>query len=352
MSTNNSSSSRPATDEYKHPSEPPAQHPPPYPPAGAHHYSSPRQQHYPYNHGNYPPMAPGSRSRHHSSSYPPNYQEGPPPAHGAYHPPHAYHHHAPQPPHPRFSRDAPRESAGGKRKPSSRLRSKVPVVGAAAPPLVTPKSRSHDSGEALPPIHSNKKTSSSGAKPKSSKSKRTKAPPTKTPIKSLPPENEEDELQVEPMKQDFHFYAQDNYEETKRVCQAQIKRSRSSGKTSHKNKENELFLLSTLINARLIQNWEKAPSSVRASYLKKEEEDRKRFMGEEEIASRHCETLTARRRSPKTAHANSVRASSHGLTGELLSKESHVALPSLDDDQGFDFSSSLSDPHATKRVRL
>jgi len=297
-------------------------------------------------------MAPGSRSRHHSSSYPPNYQEGPPPAHGAYHPPHAYHHHAPQPPHPRFSRDAPRESAGGKRKPSSRLRSKVPVVGAAAPPLVTPKSRSHDSGEALPPIHSNKKTSSSGAKPKSSKSKRTKAPPTKTPIKSLPPENEEDELQVEPMKQDFHFYAQDNYEETKRVCQAQIKRSRSSGKTSHKNKENELFLLSTLINARLIQNWEKAPSSVRASYLKKEEEDRKRFMGEEEIASRHCETLTARRRSPKTAHANSVRASSHGLTGELLSKESHVALPSLDDDQGFDFSSSLSDPHATKRVRL
>ena len=216
---------------------------------------------------------------------------------------------------------------------------------------MTPKSRSHDSGEALPPVHSNKKAVSS-AKPKSIKSKKTKAPPTKTPINSLPPENEEDELQVEPMKQDFHFYAQDNYEEAKRACQAQIKRSRNSGKISQKNKENELFLLSTLINARLIQNWERAPSSVRASYLKKEEEDRKRFMGEEEIASRHCETLTARRRSPKTAHANSVRASSHGLTGELLSKESHVALPSLDDDQGFDFPGPLSDHHAVKRVRL
>lgn len=42
-----------------------------------------------------------------------------------------------------------------------------------------------------------------------------------------------------------------------------------------------------------------APPSTRAHYLKLEENDRKRFMSEDEVASRHCATLTARKRSPK-----------------------------------------------------
>jgi len=137
-----------------------------------------------------------------------------------------------------------------------------------------------------------------------------------------------EELNVEPMRQDFHFYALDHYEEVKRVCQAQISKSYQNGTLSERNKENELVLLTTLINARLIQNWERAPTSTRNAYLKKEEADRKRFMSEEEIASRHCETLTARRRSPK--NTASARASSHGLTAQL-SKD--VELPTLKSDE-------------------
>lgn len=107
----------------------------------------------------------------------------------------------------------------------------------------------------------------------------------------------EEEPKVEPMKQDFHFYAMDQYEEVKRTSQQQLEQS----ETSVSDKSKELYLLTTLLNARLVQNWESAPSSTRAAYLKKEEADRKRFMSEEEVASRHCATLTARRRSPKQA---------------------------------------------------
>lgn len=127
----------------------------------------------------------------------------------------------------------------------------------------------------------------------------------------------EEEPQVEPMKQDFHFYAMDHYEEVKQVCQQQLDNSFADGSISEKNKEkNQLLLLTTLLNARLIQNWEEAPASKRAEYLKKEEADRKRFMGEEEVASRHCATLTARRRSPKQSGILG-RAGSFGLTSNV-----------------------------------
>lgn len=126
----------------------------------------------------------------------------------------------------------------------------------------------------------------------------------------------EEEPKVEPMKQDFHFYAKDEYEELKEVCQQQLDNSIADG-----SKENQLYMMTTLLNARLIQNWEMAPSSTRAEYLKKEEADRKRFMSEEEVASRHCATLTARRRSPKQSGVLG-RAGSFGLN-------TTVQVPSL-----------------------
>jgi hypothetical protein len=53
------------------------------------------------------------------------------------------------------------------------------------------------------------------------------------------------------------------------------------------------------LNSRLIKEWEDASQIVREAYMEKEEEDRKRFMADDEIASRHCATLTARARSPQ-----------------------------------------------------
>jgi hypothetical protein len=123
-----------------------------------------------------------------------------------------------------------------------------------------------------------------------------------------------EELKVDPMRQDFHFYAMDQYELVKQVCQRQLDDAFADGTISKDTSaENQLYLLTTLINARLIKNWEDAPPSTRDEYLKKEEADRKRFMSEEQVASRYCATLTARRRSPKQS-SDLERSSSFGLS--------------------------------------
>ena len=95
------------------------------------------------------------------------------------------------------------------------------------------------------------------------------------------------------MKQDFHFYGKEHYNTVVEECKRKLQASNLL------TAENELYLTNTLLNATLIHNWEKAPQSTRTHYLKLEEGDRKRFMSEDEVASRHCATLTARKRSPK-----------------------------------------------------
>ena len=192
------------------------------------------------------------------------------------------------------------------------------------PSLVTPKS--HDS-ETVPPFvggHPTATTTSPAQHQKpaaKSTSKRTtkskkKDSDTKSPAMNDEKEPEmEEELTVEPMKQDFHFYAVDHYNEVNHACQCQLNAAYADGSIAETNKENHLLLLTTLINSRLIKNWEDAPPSTRAHYLKKEEADRKRFMSEEEVASRHCATLTARKRSPKQSGVE--KAESFGLTSTI-----------------------------------
>ena len=102
-----------------------------------------------------------------------------------------------------------------------------------------------------------------------------------------------EEPKVDPMKQDFHFYGSDQYPQILEGCKQKL------ADANLLTPENELLLTNTLLNATLIYNWETAPQSTRMNYLKMEEADRKRFMSEDEVASRHCATLTARKRSPK-----------------------------------------------------
>lgn len=187
------------------------------------------------------------------------------------------------------------------------------------PSLVTPKS--HDS-ETIPPVAVGATaTTTSPAqlqKPaaKSTSKRIAKSKKKDSDTKSPAVNDEKDpEMEVEPMKQDFHFYAVDHYNEVNQTCQRQLNTAYADGSIAETNKENHLFLLTTLINARLIKNWEDSPPSTRAHYLKKEEADRKRFMSEEEVASRHCATLTARKRSPKQSGVE--RAESFGLTSSM-----------------------------------
>lgn len=126
------------------------------------------------------------------------------------------------------------------------------------------------------------------------------------PSSILPPQKSAHDLEVErqaaapadfaanvaPMRSAFHFFVDDNKEKFRKLALEEVKQSTNSDKV-------DIYLVNTNLNTRLINEWEDADESVRESYMEKEEADRKRFMADDEIASRHCATLTARARSPK-----------------------------------------------------
>jgi hypothetical protein len=95
---------------------------------------------------------------------------------------------------------------------------------------------------------------------------------------------------VNPMRSDFHFFALDHKDETLE----KIKKDSSKEKKENDNKAETPFILMTDLNERLMALWEGASNRVRTVYMQKEESDRYRFMSEDEIASRHCATLTSR----------------------------------------------------------
>ena len=117
------------------------------------------------------------------------------------------------------------------------------------------------------------------------------------------PENKEGGLvnKVEPMRQDFHFYALDMKDSLMAQAKETVKHAVANTKTARQVKEDDPYLVMTNLNERLIASWQVEPQSVRLQYLAKEEADRKRFQLDDEVASRHCATLTARSKSPKAS---------------------------------------------------
>ncbi|KAL9183763.1 hypothetical protein ACHAXT_004619 [Thalassiosira profunda] len=276
-------------------------------------------------HGHPPPPPP-----HQHGSYPPYHGAPPPPQHGYGH----YYY----PPHPEVPSPSARGSRGAKHH-------------SMAPPLVTPKS--HDS-ETLPPAMPHApmaKLPSKAAGKKSPKGRKGKKQSNYKPTPSIKRDapDMEPEIAVDPMRQDFHFYAADRCDEVRGECEARL---RSSGDVP---KEKELYLLTTLLNARLVKDWEMAPESTRTAYLKREEADRKRFLSEEEVASRHCATLTARRRSPKQSVIPPGGVGSVGSFG-LGADVAVPALPSMEEAQagkrrGSELDGEMEGPMA-KRARV
>mmetsp|Transcript_18687 Transcript_18687/g.22905 ORF Transcript_18687/g.22905 Transcript_18687/m.22905 type:complete len:438 (+) Transcript_18687:180-1493(+) len=88
---------------------------------------------------------------------------------------------------------------------------------------------------------------------------------------------------VNAMRSDFHFFASDHKEE----AFEKIRKEASDSKTT-------TFQTMTSLNERVLRMWEDASPRTRTIYMQKEEADRYRFMSEDEIASRHCATLTSR----------------------------------------------------------
>lgn len=107
-------------------------------------------------------------------------------------------------------------------------------------------------------------------------------------------------IDVEPMKQDFYFYAADNKEECLEQARAAVREAISTAPpTNSAIEEDDPYLTMTNLNERLIASWQAQARPVRMQYLSKEEDDRRRFQLDDEVASRHCATLTARSRSPR-----------------------------------------------------
>jgi hypothetical protein len=98
--------------------------------------------------------------------------------------------------------------------------------------------------------------------------------------------------EVKPIQTDYHFFLKDNMEKCRKLAEEEVRKSTEGDKL-------DPFLVNSNLNTRLMKAWEELKPDERKAYMGKEEEDRARFMEEDEIASRHCATLTARGKSPR-----------------------------------------------------
>lgn len=101
--------------------------------------------------------------------------------------------------------------------------------------------------------------------------------------------------EVKPIQSDFHFFAKENAVKFRLLAEEEIRKSLNP------DEQLDPMLVNTNLNSRLKMAWENLTNDQRDTYMIKEEEDRRRFMEEDEIASRHCATLTARGKSPRAA---------------------------------------------------
>lgn len=116
-------------------------------------------------------------------------------------------------------------------------------------------------------------------------------------------------LKVEPMKSDFFFFLEEMKKDVMAEAKKEVLRSITSPLKDLESDLAELqmddgedphpYLLYSKINENMMAKWEQLPQNKRSDYLILEEVDRKRFMSADEVASRHCATLTARSRSPQ-----------------------------------------------------
>lgn len=129
--------------------------------------------------------------------------------------------------------------------------------------------------------------------------------------------------EVKPIQTDFHFFVKEKLEEIRVLAEEEVRKSLTEkgggGGTIDELKDLDPVLVNSNINTRLMRAWEDLSKDDRDSYMVQEEDDRRRFMEEDEIASRHCATLTARGKSPRMGE--SLVGSKHDQ--EQLAEELH-----------------------------
>jgi hypothetical protein len=103
---------------------------------------------------------------------------------------------------------------------------------------------------------------------------------------------------VKPLQSDFHFFVLAVKDRLRLEAAQEVESSMEDNSKVAPDPQQMQYLINTNLNARMMKEWEDMKLEHKESYLKKEEEDRKRFMEEDSVASRHCATLTARVKSP------------------------------------------------------
>ena len=99
--------------------------------------------------------------------------------------------------------------------------------------------------------------------------------------------------EVKPIQSEFHLFVADMREKLKEAAEKEVMESLKK-KQGKDVSDMDPFLVYTNLNDRLMRAWEQLSREEREVYSGKEEDDRRRFMEEDEVASRHCFTLTAR----------------------------------------------------------
>ncbi|CAJ1965896.1 unnamed protein product [Cylindrotheca closterium] len=280
-------------------------HPPGYPPYQGHSGAPPQS-----------PYGASGPSPHHGHAYtrgqptPGGFPGAsyPPPHQSPSYPPYGYHPGAPVPPGAgRLSYygyeggypGQPGQPGQPVRPGSSPYRSPPTMPGRPVAPASSPEATQQASPYSSPT------SSPQGSVPKASPERSPESTSQSSAVKKLANNTEVERLraaaaqeltteEVRPIETDFHFFVKDNLEQYKKLAEDQVRKS-----TNNESGELDPFLVNTNLNSRLLAAWEKGTQDNRDIYRKKEEDDRIRFMAEDEIASRHCATLTARGKSPR-----------------------------------------------------
>jgi hypothetical protein len=129
--------------------------------------------------------------------------------------------------------------------------------------------------------------------------------------------------EVKPIQSDYHFFVKANLVKFKELAEQEVRKSLNP------DQKIDPYILNTNLNTRLKHAWEVLSAEEREVYASKEEEDRRRFMEEDEIASRHCATLTARGKAAK---------------GDKEDRQGNVSAPSLSHDRGSPETSKTDHP--------
>jgi hypothetical protein len=137
-------------------------------------------------------------------------------------------------------------------------------------------------------------------------------------------EKELTQMDVKPIQSDFHFFVAEMRDKLKAQAEDEVRQACKS------EEKLDSYLVYSNLNCRLMKAWEGLTDAEHEVYIKKEQEDRRRFMQDDEVASRHCATLTARARSPDRKD---------NVNGEEEEQEDNKRQPETNDDDNADVES-------------